>query len=360
MKTPVSIVLLLGVIYFVSGIGATNVRGLRLGFAFITQFFPQCLAIYIIVDNRKLLQDFISLWVYIYFFSALITIKNGGRGPGDFTHDENDAALMLSMGIPIVFYAYYMPWYGKKMKWFCWLTLGVLLLGVIATSSRGGFLGLISAIGVLWFFSRNRVRNAFIGIVAAVMLSGIVFSLLPEGYIEDMQSINDTEDSTRIERFRSWEIAWVMYKHNPILGVGAGNFPWNAGKYQPYTSWWTGHERSLAGRQVHSLYFEILSDLGTIGAVVYLYIMFVMPFKLFFMRNRMLKDKELTDPIPILLCQAFAASMMPFIISGAFISVGYYPLLGVWITCYAIITRFIYAYYPSALAKKQRKKLSRV
>ena len=270
---------------------------------------------------------------------ALITIINGGTGPGDFTSDENNAALALTMGIPLAFYSIWYSTLTKKQEYFRWVVVVLLLAATVATGSRGGFLGLVAALGLIWWFSKNRLKVAAWGATVAIVGGGFVISLLPSVYVADLRSITDTQDSTRVERLNTWEVAWIMYKDNPVLGVGAGNFYYNAGKYQRQASWWTEGQKSLQGRVTHSIYFQVLSELGSIGALIYMYIMFVLTSKLYRLRNRSRHDTE-DDRFLELLCQTLIVSMGTFAVSGAFLSAAYYPHIPIWITMYAIVMRF--------------------
>lgn len=339
-KTPIVIIFLLGLVCLLSAFDAINVSAYKLAFKYVVQLFPQCLAIYILVDSKERIIKFIGWWCFIYLLVALITIDNGGLGPGDFTHDPNDAALALSIGIPFVFYSIWNTGLSKFQRIIRWGVLLIIVTAIIATQSRGGFLGLVSVFLVVWWFSKNRAKNAIMALVLGVVLGSIVTMFLPAGYLDEIQSINDPDDSTRVERFHMWEIGWIMYKDNPVIGVGARNFAWNAGVYQKLASFWdgSGEQTSLEGRVTHSLYFEVLPELGTIGAVLFLYMLVVAPLKLYRLRNNLPGNGE--DQIFLKnLAQTLIAAMAGLAISGAFISVAYYPHFPVWITMYAIVMR---------------------
>ncbi|MCP3933325.1 MAG: hypothetical protein GY705_30005 [Bacteroidetes bacterium] len=338
LKTPVVLILLLGVIMFFSSIGAVNVNAIRISFQFGVQLFPQALAIYILFDTKERVLKLVTCWTIIYFFMSLITMMNGGLGPGDFTYDPNDAALALSIGIPWVFFSIRRMDISKRVRYLYYMLLVILILAVIITSSRGGFLGLIAVIGGLWWFSRKRIKVAVITLMSVAVLGGWIISIIPEHYLSEVQSINDPNDGTRVERLNTWEIAWVMYKDNPVLGVGAANFPWYVSKYQPLTSWWTGEQRSLAGRVTHSVYFQVLSELGTVGVLLYFYVIMVLPAKLNKLRNK-LSNADEDERLVRYLSQTLIVSMMGYAIAGAFISVAYYPHIPHWIAMYAIVLR---------------------
>jgi len=337
-QSPVVVVLAFGIIAGVSGIGAINVGAYKLSVSYILQVFPACAAIYVLVDTTDRLRELLKLWAAIYFAIAVITIANGGLGPGDFVRDPNDTSLALSMGLPYLVYLAGFSNVSIRNRRQLWVVASILVIAIIATRSRGGFVGLAGVSLGLWWLSQRRVKLAVIAISTFAVLGGAVLSFLPDGYTDELASIGDAQDDTRVERIRTWEIAWVTYKHNPVIGVGAGNFMYNAGDYQRMTSWWTGYEKSLHGRVTHSAYFQILSELGTVGVLVFGYVMFVMPLKLYRRRNELLKA-QLNETRDFLHFQILMISMGAFLLSGAFISVAYYPHLPIWITMYAIILR---------------------
>lgn len=338
VKTPLFIIVLLGVAYWLSAIDAVNVTAHRVAFKTIVEVLPQCIAIYILFDNKERLATFLKFWCVVYFAMGLITIVNGGRGPGDFTGDENDAALALSIGFPICFYALWYPGFDQKFRIFAGLSALVVAGAITITASRGGFLGLVAVILTTWWLSSKRFKIAAYVALVSIVLSGALLSVLPEGYLDEVRSINDAEDSTRIERFRLWETAWEMYKDNPFVGVGVSNQRYHMSEYARKTSWYSGDGTNYQGKVAHSIYFQVISETGTFGGLIYLYILFLLPLGLYRLRNSIAVDDE-DNRLQRLLCQTLMVSMGAYIVSGAFISVAYYPHIPLWITMYAIVRR---------------------
>src|SRR5262249_21897296 len=93
---------------------------------------------------RKPFQRVMWIWVGIMCFQALWAITHSGRGYGSFLGDENDLAIACDMAVPFPFLAA-QSLRGWK-RWTCGFALLVLLVGIVASWSRGGFLGLIGAI----------------------------------------------------------------------------------------------------------------------------------------------------------------------------------------------------------------------
>lgn len=337
---PIGLIFCLGVLFAISGIGAISPVSFKMSFKWIFQTFPQCIALVVVFSSFFQLRRLHNLWCLIYFFIALFTLKNAPYGAGDFTRDPNDAALTLSMGIAFLFYSLFQSGLSKTRRFFYYLTLILLFTGIIATSSRGGFLGMVAVILTIWWMSKNRLKIMFLAIVAVTVAGSLLISFIPEKYIDDVQSISDKKDNTRVERLRTWEIGWEMFKANPILGVGAGNFPNTVNLYISKTSWWTGREKNLSGRQTHSLYFDVISELGSIGVLIYGYIMFWLPLKLLKFCKRFDVSNPKQQQIK-LFCQALIASMAAYAIAGAFISVAYYPHIPIWLFLYTVVLRVI-------------------
>jgi len=238
--------------------------------------------------------------------------------------DENDLALAIVMAIP---YAYFMSQSSRNKLWVKLMylaTVGILLLGVVITESRGGFLGLVACVGMILMLTGHKVRNFMVVVVVGLA----VLAFVPSSYYREVESIGDTTDSTRLDRIYMWERAVEMYVDNPIVGVGAGNFPWRIYEYQLKTPDFDPERtRARGGRWAHSLYFTLIAELGTIGALLYVGMIWIMVRKLL----RMIKAKS-DDPAaqPLLddcslLAKAMIVSLVGYLISGAFISVLFYP-----------------------------------
>jgi O-antigen ligase len=239
------------------------------------------------------------------------------------------------VGIPYVFYAAFLPDCTKKWRYFCYITLILMLLGVVLSSSRGGFLGVIAVFGAMWWLSVKRGKIAMAGCLIGIVAGSVLLSLLPPAYLADMESINDKEDGTRIERFHTWEIGWEMFKDKPIFGVGAGSFANTSHLYEAKTSWYTGHEKSLSGRAAHSLYFQVIPELGIIGICIFAYILFYLPLSLIG-RARSLSYENKEERLKKIYLNILITSMAGYVIAGAFISVAYYPHMPMWLIMFSI------------------------
>ena len=290
---------------------------------FVAAVLPSTL----ILHGFKRISMFFFIWAISNGILSIQGILSGGTGPGGFVEDENDLAMALNMGMPYAFMlsrAKTLPYLLKKLL----LILGVVMcFGVIATSSRGGFLGLIAVIGMFWWWSEKRVLNLLVSGVILVIgaIAAYKLGFIPDSWIADMQTIENTEDETRNERIHSWVLGWWMFLESPIWGVGVENYAWNVNRMEAYLPYDPDY-KSLQGRQSHSVFFTLIPELGLIGIFIFLSILWYMDKGC---RNvaRAFRHHSQSDEIHdlALMAKAIRVGMVTFLVTGTFISVLYYP-----------------------------------
>ncbi len=275
------------------------------------------------LDTRRKVSLFFRVWVFLYLFLAIMTIKHGGVGPGGFLGDENDMALALNMAIPFAFFLSKSPAMSGLMRAVCLVATVVIMLAVVFTASRGGFIGMVTVVMGILYFSKNRIRNFLL----IVVLSATALLFMPSSYVNEVESISDQSNSTRLHRLYFWGLGLDMFIDNPVLGVGAGNYPWTNRLYElkrpdydEATTRWAG------GRPAHSLYFTLFPEMGLAGAGLYIGIGLLM----FRRMKEVSEDKGDVLEGPVgeefkLIARALLVSILGFLSSGTFISVLYYP-----------------------------------
>lgn len=277
-------------------------------------------------DRLRILMFF---WVWIHVPLALYSVTHKGVGIGSFLGDENDFALTLNMALA---YAVALLIMERKMILRLPLLAAIvtMLIAIVATSSRGGFIGLISVAAMLVLrLQKKMVSSVVIGALAMAFVLAA-----PPSYWKEMSTIRTStdEDDTGHARFYFWGIAWQMFLDHP-LGVGPGNYGFNAPSYE--TRLEKGRGNHVWGRVSHSLYFTVLPELGVVGAVVFaaLVISGVRT------RRRIARtckaalqpntssSHETRDRIRWLLqtVACMDVSLVAFLTTGAFLSVLYYP-----------------------------------
>ena len=141
-----------------------------------------------LLNNMERVRHFFFFWVFLNLVVALHAVTNDGVGTGSFLGDENDLSLAVNMAIPYASYLGTCPGVPRRQRL---LLLGAAILmtaAVVASMSRGGFVGFVLVVGGIVWFSRHRFRNG----LAMIICAGIGLFFVPQDYIEEMETIGDT------------------------------------------------------------------------------------------------------------------------------------------------------------------------
>lgn len=301
-----------------------------------------CLPLVQFINSIARFQVFMHSLMGIFVVIGAWASVHSGYGPAaaDGGQDENYVTACMAMGLPLLLYSSLSA--GTKLKKFLYLApVPIFLLAVVVAEnpSRGGFLGFIGAIGYMVYYSKRRIAALIsVGVLAAVvgLLAGVT-------YLQEMGTITDTETGTADHRKDLWRIATYMFMSYPLTGIGPNNYRWRIQEFET-DEIIEKYGHSLGGTAfTHSLYFELLAELGSAGVIL---------FTLIAVRNfrdlaeikrrvRQIMDREpsavsigepITPHLPsggtlkLLHCYAHGlnASFIAFLVCSAFISTLYY------------------------------------
>lgn len=239
---------------------------------------------------------------------------------GAFLGDGNDFALSVNVVIPFCLFLM-LDAQGFTKKVFFAGALGVLILGVVATQSRGGILAL-ACVGLYYWLRSGRKILGAIGLAVVV---SFIFAVAPTQFFDRMETMTQTGDEMEGSaqgRILAWGAAVRMAMDHPLLGVGPGHFPVKYGvEYRP-----EGFGlNEIPWQTAHSSYFLLLGELGIPGIIFLLGIIG---------SNLAAGERTLRKTKPRLanedsgtrnLVAALNASLIAFMVGGAFLSGAYYP-----------------------------------
>jgi putative inorganic carbon (hco3(-)) transporter len=236
--------------------------------------FIRCVVIFIVMVNvvrtearlkgLLLLAIIVSLWLSVgaindYRLGLMVVegYRAGGRGTGIFGN-SNDMALHLVTIVPIAI-ALFFSTRGLVRKILYGASAALMMAAIVLTYSRGGFLGLLVALGFLaWKLGRS--NRLAIGVLA-VLITGAFLVLAPGNYSVRVLSIFvpsldpvGSSSARKEELMRSLQVAI----HNPVFGVGMGNY---------------ASSMSFRGLVTHNSYTEVAAEMGM--AALVLYMMFI-------------------------------------------------------------------------------------
>jgi putative inorganic carbon (hco3(-)) transporter len=197
------------------------------------------------------------------------------RGTGIF-NDPNDLCLALVTGILLCLYGLGEARLGPA-RVFCVLPLGLFMFALRLTSSRGGLLGLVAGLGVL-FTCRYGWRKAVLlgGLALPVMLA--VFG---GGRMTDISQA--ASEGTGQARLQLWRDGMVLFKEQPLFGVGMN-------EYQ-------SHARQVA----HNSFLHAFTELGIAGGTVFLGLFYCAFFGLRHVQRAYVLDRDLHRMLPYML-----------------------------------------------------------
>jgi len=217
-------------------------------------------------NSLRKIRVLVNALIALHCYLGLYALLGSGRGPGGFVGDENDVALAINTVMPLAFFSL-LTAQTARGKLFYAAAVVTMVAGVVATSSRGGFLALVAVIVFCFLFSPRKRLGLAIG--AALLLVGL--PVVPESYWTEMATIaldlDSEQEGTGGQRLRLWGVAMDMFWSNPIFGVGLNNFEYNVKNYVSAELWEKDPRRYL-GQTMHSVYFTILAETGAVGSLL--------------------------------------------------------------------------------------------
>jgi O-antigen ligase len=143
-----------------------------------------------------------------------------------------------------------------------WGIVGLYLIAIFFTFSRGGFLALFTVIGVAAWKQKSMVLRAAI---VATLVGGIaVVGLFWKRSSGDFNNIK--QDTSIQERMYTYQAGLQMFLHNPVLGVGPGDSMVAYPIYAPLSAKCGCHNQLV----VHNSYLQALGELGSLGFLAFI------------------------------------------------------------------------------------------
>jgi putative inorganic carbon (hco3(-)) transporter len=180
--------------------------------------------------------------------------------------DPNFFAQILLVLVPL---ALERLWNEPKpvLRLFAAWALGVCILSIFFSFSRGGFLALILVSTIMIM---KLLKNPLI-LLTTLVIALPLLQFLPAGYTDRLKTIPDAIPglgSTDVKNEASFRgrtsaqlSAWRMFYDSPVLGVGVHNFPV---LYQNYARE-LGFETGRGETSPHNLYLEYAAEGGLVG-----------------------------------------------------------------------------------------------
>jgi probable O-glycosylation ligase (exosortase A-associated) len=289
-----------------------------------------CFFMPMLVTSRIRLHALVIIFgIALGFHGVLDGLKFLASGGGHSAYglakfgDNNSYALMMVMVLPILAYLYQYA-DGKYVKFGFGGMLMLVALAVISTNSRGGLLSI--GIVAIWMIMHSRKKIQ--GMIVVFVFSIVMLQLAPESWFSRMDTIQTAgQDSSFMGRVGAWKRASAIALQNPVFGGG-----YHAGqegsifeefRYKPGLLGFVDTPDVPYALASHSIYFEVLGDLGFGGLFIFLLCLG----NAFITRLEILKivkkqgshlrwAADLSDML--------AAALLAFAVGGAALSVAYF------------------------------------
>jgi putative inorganic carbon (hco3(-)) transporter len=248
--------------------------------------------------TKKDSNIFKYLWLYILPLTGVaiwVTIQHAGYNfdehvadwiPSPFYNDHTAYAAALAMYIPPLIGFLFMKRFSYFQRLVIMFCLVVICTAVVLSFTRGAWVGLAGAAGILVFvLLRIKFRTlviSFLSLVAIFLLfqTQILIFLGQNSTAsggdasQDLESITNIKtDDSNLERLNRWSCALKMWQERPLMGWGPGTYMF---QYAPFQK---ASEKSLISTNAgdngnaHSEYLGPLSEQGVPGMVLVLALM---------------------------------------------------------------------------------------
>ncbi|MEY2746667.1 MAG: hypothetical protein RL112_1709 [Planctomycetota bacterium] len=229
-----------------------------------------------VVVNREYLRILVYVIALSFAFygvkNGLAFLLSGGSlvvitGPGGMLADNNDFALALVMGIPMVLHLG-LAEERKLLRRSLLLCVPLMVMAIVATHSRGAFVSLAAMTLVLAWRARNRVAS--FSVIGLAVLAGVLAA--PSAYVERIGSITEyQEDGSAQGRLAAWKVAGAMIVDRPLFGVGFDKFQRNYRDYDENVATTSDAQATPTGTRVaHNSYLQVWAECGSIAFAMYM------------------------------------------------------------------------------------------
>ena len=237
--------------------------------------------------------------------------------------DNNLYALGMAMLVPLLMYLYRYSAhrYAKLVAVF---GVVVTIMTIIGTNSRGGFLAL-AVVGFWYWLTSHRKLTSLV--VLAVLAFGVV-QMAPERWFDRIESIRTAgEDDSFMNRVAAWRVSASIASDHPVFGGGfnavQNYWIWDEHKDRP--SLFAVDMSKYTPKAAHSIYFQVLGDLGYVGLLLFLALLI----SAFYARARVKRIYAKTQRglWALDLSNAGCLSLVAFMAAGGGVSLAYFELV---------------------------------
>jgi len=315
--------------------------------------------IMLLVDREERLLSL--LWIIVislgYYGASIgiVGIKSGGGnlgtadnfGPvGRIIQDRNHMAVALLMMFPFLLY-FHKYTDNKLVKHGIKLVSFLTLITVFVSYSRTGIL----CLGVIGGYYFMFLRNKIIIFTSFIVIFVISFTFMPPDWQQRMSFSSDeikSEGSLDI-RLNAWNLAQAIANDHPVTG-GGFRIVQNSKSMVLYP----GVSKNPYAAAAHSIYFEVLSDHGYVGLILFIALILNVSYL-------NLKTRRMTKNMPEYLwiydlATALQLAIVVYAVGGAALSLAYYDVFYIFAFASALLHDMLKNKLPNVSKYKTKKR----
>ncbi|MCZ2458293.1 MAG: O-antigen ligase family protein [Chitinophagales bacterium] len=246
-------------------------------------------------DKRAIKTSFVILAVSMLAATVIILIRHAGlhfrfADVNDAVHpffrNHVNYSAMLVCVIPL-FFAFFKLSDSKKLNFFIFLSVLVLLIALFFSYSRGAWLALLAGLVSYWLINRKLLFLSFIAFI--IFAAGSIFwlkhhdrylryapdfktTVFHKDFQQHLIATYRLKDVSTEERFYRWIAGVRMTGSNPLTGYGPNTFYDN---YKPYAipafkTWVSDNQEHST---VHNYFLLVAIEQGIPGLIFFLLLM---------------------------------------------------------------------------------------
>jgi O-antigen ligase len=359
------VMILLGVAMITVPVGVWPLHSLVSFFHFLKTVLLFFLVVYwcqTVQDVRRLLWAYCIASVGVVIPGVLLRqVEQERYSLESLSYDPNDIALLQVMALPLIAYLYSTS--GRRARFVLGGMALLCLYGVVLTQSRGGFLALVVAGGLI--VSRSSMsRSAKLSIVAVgVVVFGVLAGTAWKDRIRTMWNPQTEYDQTAGGRTEIWKASLVLLATRP-WGVGLDNFVTAEGLSHGGAGKWNAS---------HNSFLQVGVELGIVGLAIFIRLLVrtmktlrqiklsikppsgIVVVRKIFSRRSLVAPQEIDEREHVFqLAEAVEAALWGFIVGGFFLSQAYSAMFYIMLALGLVLARLanLRVVAPTAVARR--------
>ncbi len=303
IKHPITLAIFinLGWILFTSitsSMPLVSIKYLLSRFLYVIVFYFALTHIFKNLDKIKL-----YFWVYILPFAGVIIYTLIQHSEYNFDQRASYAMsqpFYINHGIYSIPIAFFVPFliavlanghklnYSLLFRTICIALLGLFLVGLIYSYTRAAWVSLLAALGLAFILYFRFKWYIYAGGILIVLVMAYSMrerlqlmlhknkQVSADNLEQHVKSIyNISNDDSNLERINRWRSALRMTAERPWVGFGAGTYKFQYAPFQRAKELTKISTNFGTVGNAHSEYFQPLAELGVIGLLSFLYLLFV-------------------------------------------------------------------------------------